>query len=190
MFCEGVLNSRIPNRARAHTHRQVRALWEPLRLELPCRMHMLYLTRTGLWINHNFSNDMFITVYLLSSQMKLITKECAKYIYTWVSNRRIERELEILHCEGVLIPKVRPAHTYSISPWGINRLPREIEQQPYSLICIARLCVTSYSQPLINAKYLVTSKKLLVSNNKWANRAHYINYLMVNKQCNSSYPLG
>jgi hypothetical protein len=36
-----LLNSRSPNRARAHTHRHVRALCEPLRLELPCRMHML-----------------------------------------------------------------------------------------------------------------------------------------------------
>jgi hypothetical protein len=36
-----LLNSRSPNCARAHTHRQVRALWEPLRSELPCRMHML-----------------------------------------------------------------------------------------------------------------------------------------------------
>jgi hypothetical protein len=36
-----MLNSRSPNRARAHTHRHARALWEPLRLELPCRMHML-----------------------------------------------------------------------------------------------------------------------------------------------------
>jgi hypothetical protein len=36
-----LLNSRSPNFARAHTHRQARALWEPLRSELPCRMHML-----------------------------------------------------------------------------------------------------------------------------------------------------
>jgi hypothetical protein len=36
-----LLNSRSPSRARTHTHRHARALWEPLRLELPCRMHML-----------------------------------------------------------------------------------------------------------------------------------------------------
>jgi hypothetical protein len=36
-----LLNSRSPNCARAHTHRQARVLWEPLRSELPYRMHML-----------------------------------------------------------------------------------------------------------------------------------------------------
>jgi hypothetical protein len=51
-------------------------------------------------------------------------------------------------------------------PWEMNHLPREIEQQAYNLICITRMCVASYSQPLINAQYLVTSKKLLVNNNK------------------------
>jgi hypothetical protein len=33
-------------------------------------------SRTGLRINHNFSNDMFITFYLLSSQMKFIILMC------------------------------------------------------------------------------------------------------------------
>jgi hypothetical protein len=41
MTNKNLLNSRSPNCARAHTHRQVRALLEPLRLELPCRMYML-----------------------------------------------------------------------------------------------------------------------------------------------------
>jgi hypothetical protein len=66
----------------------------------------------------------------------------------------------------MLIPKVRLARTYYISPWEMNHLPREIEQQAYNLILITRLCVTSHSQPLINAQYLMASKKLLVNNNK------------------------
>jgi hypothetical protein len=68
--------------------------------------------------------------------------------------------------EQLLIPKVRPARTYSISPCEMNHLPWEIEQQAYNLIRIPLLCVTSYSQPLINVQYLVTSNKLLVNNNK------------------------
>jgi hypothetical protein len=66
----------------------------------------------------------------------------------------------------MLIPQVRPARTYSISPWEMNHLPQEIEQQAYNLICITRMCVTSHSQPLINAQYLMASNKLLVNNNK------------------------
>jgi hypothetical protein len=66
----------------------------------------------------------------------------------------------------MLIPQVRPARTYSIPPWEMNHLPREIEQQAYNLIHITRLCVTSHSQPLINAQHLMESNKLLVNNNK------------------------
>jgi hypothetical protein len=66
----------------------------------------------------------------------------------------------------MLIPQVRPARTYPISPWEMNHLPREIEQQAYKLILITRMCVTSHSQPLINAQHLMASKKLLFNNNK------------------------
>jgi hypothetical protein len=45
-------------------------------------------------------------------------------------------------------------------------LPREIAQQAYNLIRITRMCVTSHSQPLINAQHLMASNKLLVKNNK------------------------
>jgi hypothetical protein len=93
-------------------------------------------------------------------------------------------------CVVLLIPQVRSARIYSISPWEMIHLPREIEQQAYNLIRITRLCVTSHSQPLINAQHLMASNKLLVNNNKRANRAHYINYLMVNKQYNTSPILG
>jgi hypothetical protein len=91
---------------------------------------------------------------------------------------------------SLIIPRVRPARTYTIPPWEMNNLSREIEQQAYNLIHITLLCVTISSQPLINAQYLVASNKLLVNNNKRANRAHYINYLMVNNQYNFSSPLG
>jgi hypothetical protein len=66
----------------------------------------------------------------------------------------------------LLIPQVRPARTYSISPWEMNHLPREIDQQAYNLILITWMCVTSHSQPLINAQHLMASNKLLVNNNK------------------------
>jgi hypothetical protein len=65
MLCEGVLNSRSPSRAHAQTHMQANAPCEPLRSEQPYRMHMLLYTRTGLQISYNFSNYMFITLYLL-----------------------------------------------------------------------------------------------------------------------------
>jgi hypothetical protein len=51
-------------------------------------------------------------------------------------------------------------------PWEMNHLPWEIEQQAYSLIQITRLCVTSHSQPLINAQHQMARKKLIVNNNK------------------------
>jgi hypothetical protein len=78
----------------------------------------------------------------------------------------LEHTLMNLWLSHVLIPQVRPARTYSISPWEMNHLPREIEQQAYHIICIERLCVTSHSQPLINAQHLMASTKLLVNNNK------------------------
>jgi hypothetical protein len=57
-----------------------------------------------------------------------ITKECAKYIYMLANSRKIEKEFEIPHCEGELIPQVRPARKYSISPWEMIHLPGEIAQ--------------------------------------------------------------
>jgi hypothetical protein len=86
-------------------------------------------------------------------------------IYIHASEQPMNRK-GIPHCEGVLIPKVRPARTYSIPPWEMSHLPREIEQQAYNLIRITRMCVTSHSQPLINAQHLVTSNKILVNNTK------------------------
>jgi hypothetical protein len=53
----------------------------------------------------------------------------------------------------MLIPKVGLVRTYSIPPWEMNHLPREIDQQAYNIIRITLLCVTSYSQPLINTKH-------------------------------------
>jgi hypothetical protein len=45
-------------------------------------------------------------------------------IYIHADERPINREeFEILHCEGVLIPQVRSAHTYPISPWEMIHLP-------------------------------------------------------------------
>jgi hypothetical protein len=82
---------------------------------------------------------------------------CYSYDATYIRN---------IAMKSMLIPQVRPPRTYSISPWEMNHLPREIEQQAYNLIRITRMCVTSYSQTLINAQYLVTSNKLLVNNNK------------------------
>jgi hypothetical protein len=66
----------------------------------------------------------------------------------------------------VIIPQVRPARTYSIPPWEMDHLLLEIEQQAYNLIRITQLCVTSHSQPFINAQHLIASNKLLVNNNK------------------------
>jgi hypothetical protein len=37
---------------------------------------------------------------------RCIIKECEKYIYNRVNNRLIGREFDILHYEGVLVPKV------------------------------------------------------------------------------------
>jgi hypothetical protein len=53
----------------------------------------------------------------------------------------------------VLIPQVRPARKYSIPPWEMINLPWEITHQADNLIRITRLCVTSHSQPLINAQH-------------------------------------
>jgi hypothetical protein len=78
----------------------------------------------------------------------------------------LEHTLMNLWLSRVLIAHVRPARTYFISPWEMNHLPQEIEQKAYNLIRITRLCVTSHSQPLINAQNLMASTKLLVNNNK------------------------
>jgi hypothetical protein len=82
-----------------------------------------------------------------------------------------QEELILIHkkiyqSSKMLIPQVRPARKYSIYPWEMNHLPWEIEQQAYNLIRITRLCVTSHSQPLINAHHLMSSNKLIVNNNK------------------------
>jgi hypothetical protein len=74
--------------------------------------------------------------------------------------------LNEVHYARVLIPHVRPARKYSISPWEMIHLPQELLQYAYNLIRITRLCVTSHSQPLINAQYIMASNKLLVNNNK------------------------
>jgi hypothetical protein len=94
---------------------------------------------------------------------KEMTKRAHHTGRAFVDNRR----------KALLIPQVRPARTYSISPWEMNHLPREIDhlpreidQQAYNLIRITRLWVTSHSQPLINAQHLMASYKLLVKNNK------------------------
>jgi hypothetical protein len=65
----------------------------------------------------------------------------------------------------VLIPQVRPAHKYSISPWEMIHPPGEIMQYVCKLTRFTRMCVTSHSQPIINAKHKIPSNKLLVKNN-------------------------
>jgi hypothetical protein len=35
----------------------------------------------------------------------------------------VGKEFEIPHCEGVLIPQVRPTHKYPISSWDLIHLP-------------------------------------------------------------------
>jgi hypothetical protein len=62
--------------------------------------------------------------------------------------------------ESMLIPQVRLAHKYPISPLGDDSPPLgEIIQYVFNLTWLTRLFVTSHSQPLINTKY-----KVLVTN--------------------------
>jgi hypothetical protein len=58
---------------------------------------------------------------------------------------------------AMLIPQVRPAHKYPISPWEMIHPLGEIIQYAGNLTRFTRLCVTSHSQPLINTKYQVTN---------------------------------
>jgi hypothetical protein len=65
-----------------------------------------------------------------------ITKECARFTSTPTNDRLIGKEFEIPHCEGVLIPQVRPSHKYSISPWEMIHLPvgdNALCMQPYTV---------------------------------------------------------
>jgi hypothetical protein len=56
-------------------------------------------------------------------------------------------------CAFLLIPQVRLAHKYPISPWEMIHPPGEIIQYVFNLTRFTRLCVTSHSQPLINTTY-------------------------------------
>jgi hypothetical protein len=51
-------------------------------------------------------------------------------------------------------------------PLGDESFPQEIEQQAYNLIRITRMCVTSHSQPRINAQHLMASNKLSTITNE------------------------
>jgi hypothetical protein len=54
-----------------------------------------------------------------------ITNKCETFTYAPTNDRSIGNEFEIPHREGVVIPQVRPAHKYPISPWETIHLPLE-----------------------------------------------------------------
>jgi hypothetical protein len=87
-------------------------------------------------------------------------------IYIHANERPINREeFEIPHYEGVLIPQVRPAHKYPISPWEMIHLPlvdNALCAPPYTVykaVCNKSLTAT-YQYKISNASY-----KVLVDNN-------------------------
>jgi hypothetical protein len=85
------------------------------------------------WIKYRVKQGQFnvywgrdIKIWRIISQNTIrrrIIKECARFTSTPTNTRLIGKEFEIPHCEGVLIPQVRPAHKYPISPWEIIHLP-------------------------------------------------------------------
>jgi hypothetical protein len=71
-----------------------------------------------------------------------------------------KNKFQKLKSPELLIPQVRPAHKYPISPCEMIHPLGEIMQYVCKLTRSTRLCATSHSQPLINAKYKFQVKYL------------------------------